>query len=76
MEGAGSTGNAARTHVPPRSGELMVSRLGLAHLAAPRPGRRVGLVFRSSSDRDTPYRRLAAIIGELISSEQEVHLVT
>jgi LysR family transcriptional regulator, hydrogen peroxide-inducible genes activator len=52
------------------------SRLGLAHFAAPRPGRRVGLVFRSSSDRDTPYRRLAAIIGELISSEQEVRLVT
>jgi LysR family transcriptional regulator, hydrogen peroxide-inducible genes activator len=56
--------------------EAARSRLGLAHFAAPRPGRRVGLVFRSSSDRDTPYRQLAAIIGELISSEQEVHLVT
>ena len=25
-EGAGSTGNSARRHVPPRAGELMVSR--------------------------------------------------
>jgi LysR family transcriptional regulator, hydrogen peroxide-inducible genes activator len=56
--------------------EAARSRLGLAHFAAPRPGRRVGLVFRSSSDRDAPYRQLAAIIGELINSEQEVHLVT
>jgi LysR family hydrogen peroxide-inducible transcriptional activator len=56
--------------------EAARNRLGLAHFAPPRPGRRVGLVFRSSSDRDAAYRQLAAIIGELISSEQEVHLVT
>lgn len=55
--------------------EAVRSGLGLAHFAAPRPGRRVGLVFRSSSDRDEPYRRLAGVIGELIGGEQDVRLV-
>lgn len=50
-------------------------RLGLAYFAAPCPGRRIGLVFRSSSGRDEPYRRLAALIGELIDAEQQVRLV-
>ena len=54
--------------------EAARSRLGLAEFAAPRPGRRVGLVFRSSSGRDEPYRRLAGIIGELIAAEQTVRL--
>jgi len=52
--------------------EAARSRLGLAEFAAPRPGRRVGLVFRSSSGRDESYRRLAAIIAELISAAQKV----
>ncbi|MGO9156264.1 hydrogen peroxide-inducible genes activator [Mycobacterium sp.] len=52
--------------------EAARSRLGLAEFAAPRPGRRVGLVFRSSSGRDESYRLLAAIIGELVSAEQKV----
>ncbi|MGH3524745.1 MAG: hydrogen peroxide-inducible genes activator, partial [Mycobacterium sp.] len=51
------------------------SRLGLAYFAAPRPGRRIGLVFRSTSGRDGPYRRLAGIIGELIKTDQEVRLL-
>ena len=55
--------------------EAARSRLGLAEFAAPRPGRRVGLVFRSSSGRDDSYRRLAAIIGELVSAEQKVRLI-
>ena len=55
--------------------EAARSRLGLAEFAAPRPGRRVGLVFRCSSGRDESYRRLAAIIGELISAEQKVRPV-
>ncbi len=55
--------------------EAARSRLGLAEFAPPRPGRRVGLVFRSSSKRDGPYRRLAAIIGDLISAEHDVRLV-
>ena len=49
--------------------------LGLARFAAPRPGRRIGLVFRSSSGRDESYRRLAGIIGELVIGEQQVSLV-
>ena len=40
--------------------EAARSRLGLAQFAAPRPGRRIGLVFRSSSGRDESYRQLAA----------------
>lgn len=55
--------------------EAVRSRLGLAQFAAPRPGRRIGLVFRSSSGRDESYRRLAATIGTLISSRHEVRLV-
>jgi LysR family transcriptional regulator, hydrogen peroxide-inducible genes activator len=55
--------------------EAVRSRLGLAQFAAPRPGRRIGLVFRSSSGRDESYRRLAATIGTLISSSHEVRLV-
>ncbi|MDT5256405.1 MAG: LysR family transcriptional regulator, hydrogen peroxide-inducible s activator [Mycobacterium sp.] len=55
--------------------EAARSRLGLAQFAAPRPGRRIGLVFRSSSDRDESYRQLAAVIGELIGAEQQVRPV-
>ncbi len=51
------------------------SRLGLAQFAAPRPGRRIGLVFRSSSGRDEPYRQLAATIGALIGQEHQVRPV-
>jgi LysR family hydrogen peroxide-inducible transcriptional activator len=56
--------------------EAARSRIGLAQFAAPRPGRRVGLVFRSSTGRDDAYRRLAAMIGEVLSAEQKVQLVT
>jgi LysR family hydrogen peroxide-inducible transcriptional activator len=52
--------------------EAARSRLGLAQFAAPRPGRRIGLVFRSSSGRDESYRRLAAMIGKLIGQEHQV----
>jgi LysR family transcriptional regulator, hydrogen peroxide-inducible genes activator len=55
--------------------EAVRSRLGLAQFAAPRPGRRIGLVFRSSSGRDESYRRLAATIGTLISNSHQVRLV-
>lgn len=51
------------------------SRLGLAHFAAPCPFRRIGLVFRSTSGRDEPYRRLALILGELIKAGQDVRPV-
>ncbi len=55
--------------------EATRSRLGIAQFAAPRPGRRIGLVFRSSSGRDESYRQLAALIGEVISSHHQVRLV-
>jgi LysR family hydrogen peroxide-inducible transcriptional activator len=55
--------------------EAARSRLGLAQFAAPRPGRRIGLVFRSSSGRDESYRELAAMIGALIGAEHQVRPV-
>ena len=55
--------------------EAARSRLGLAQFATPRPGRRIGLVFRSSSGRDESYRQLAATIGKLIGAEHQVRLV-
>lgn len=55
--------------------EAARSRVELAHFAAPRPGRRIGLVFRSSSGRDEPYRQLAGLIGELVGQEHQVRPV-
>jgi LysR family hydrogen peroxide-inducible transcriptional activator len=52
--------------------EAARSRLELAYFAAPRPGRRIGLVFRSSSGREGPYRQLAELIGELVGADQQV----
>ncbi|WP_445160282.1 LysR substrate-binding domain-containing protein [Mycobacterium sp. Dal123C01] len=71
------TGGLGVTLIPQSAApvEAARSRLGLAQFAAPRPGRRIGLVFRSSSGRDESYRRLAGIIGESIGSEQQVRLV-
>ena len=68
------TGGLGVTLIPQSAAlvEAARSRLGLAEFAAPRPGRRIGLVFRSSSGRDESYRRLAAIIGELVSAGQKV----
>ena len=48
--------------------ETTRSRLELAYFAAPRPGRRIGLVFRSSSGREAAYRQLAELIGELVGT--------
>jgi LysR family hydrogen peroxide-inducible transcriptional activator len=55
--------------------EASRSRLGLARFATPRPGRRIGLVFRSSSGRDESYRQLATTIGKLICAEHQVRPV-
>ncbi|MGB7109125.1 MAG: hydrogen peroxide-inducible genes activator, partial [Mycobacterium sp.] len=52
--------------------EAARSRLDLAYFATPRPGRRIGLVFRSSSGRETPYRQLAGLIGELLAGQKQV----
>ena len=71
------TGGLGVTLIPQSAApvEAARSQLGLAQFAAPRPGRRIGLVFRSSSGRDESYRGLAGIIGESIGSEQQVRLV-
>jgi LysR family transcriptional regulator, hydrogen peroxide-inducible genes activator len=71
------TGGLGVTLIPQSAAPVEAARsnLGLAQFAAPRPGRRIGLVFRSSSGRDESYRRLAGFIGELISSEHNVRLV-
>jgi LysR family transcriptional regulator, hydrogen peroxide-inducible genes activator len=52
--------------------ETARSRLELAYFGTPRPGRRIGLVFRSSSGREEPYRQLAELIGELVGADQQV----
>jgi LysR family transcriptional regulator, hydrogen peroxide-inducible genes activator len=71
------TGGLGVTLIPQSAApvEAARSRLGLAQFATPRPGRRIGLVFRSSSGRDESYRRLAGIIGESISGEHKVRLI-
>src|SRR5277367_2336286 len=71
------TGGLGVTLIPQTAApvEAARSQLGLAQFAAPRPGRRIGLVFRTSSGRDESYRRLAEIIGESIHSEQQVRLI-
>lgn len=56
--------------------ESVRSHLGLAYFTSPRPGRRIGLVFRSSSGREGPYRRLAGLIGELLAVDQRVRAIT
>jgi LysR family hydrogen peroxide-inducible transcriptional activator len=55
--------------------ETVRSRLDLAYFATPRPGRRIGLVFRSASGREGPYRQLAGVIGELLGADQQVRPV-
>ena len=55
--------------------ETARSHLDLAYFATPRPGRRIGLVFRASSGRERPYRQLAGLIGELLADDQQVRPV-
>ena len=71
------TGGLGVTLIPQSAApvEAARSQLGLAQFATPRPGRRIGLVFRSSSGRDESYRRLAEIIAESIADEHRVRLV-
>jgi LysR family hydrogen peroxide-inducible transcriptional activator len=56
--------------------ETARSQLDLAYFATPRPGRRIGLVFRASSGREGPYRQLAGLIGEQLADDQQVRRVT
>ncbi|MDD4867661.1 MAG: LysR substrate-binding domain-containing protein, partial [Mycobacterium sp.] len=72
-----ATGGLGVTLIPQTAVPVEAARsgLGLAQFAAPRPGRRIGLVFRASSGRDESYRQLAEIIGALIGAEHQVRLV-
>ncbi|MEO9328661.1 hydrogen peroxide-inducible genes activator [Gordonia aurantiaca] len=42
--------------------------LAIATFASPRPGRRIGLVFRGSARHESAYRELAGLIGELVAA--------
>jgi LysR family transcriptional regulator, hydrogen peroxide-inducible genes activator len=68
------TGGLGVTLIPQSavSVEAARSQLGLAYFATPCPGRRIGLVFRSASDREGPYRQLAGLVGELVGAERQV----
>ncbi len=68
------TGGLGVTLIPQSAvrAETARSHLELAYFATPRPGRRIGLVFRSSSGREAPYRQLAGLIGELLAGEDLV----
>ena len=46
--------------------ETASGRLATVEFTRPRPGRRIGLVCRSSAGRDVAYRRLAGIIADLV----------
>ncbi|MFV0494994.1 hydrogen peroxide-inducible genes activator [Mycobacterium sp.] len=72
------TGGLGVTLIPQSAApvEAARTRLGLASFAAPRPGRSIGLVFRATSGRDEPYRRLAQLIGGAIAAEHQVRLTS
>ncbi|MGV9673207.1 hydrogen peroxide-inducible genes activator [Gordonia sp. NPDC003504] len=55
--------------------ETAGGELATARFSAPRPGRRVGLVYRESSGRDDAYRRLAGVIAGLIGAGGSVRVV-
>ncbi|MBV8860405.1 MAG: hydrogen peroxide-inducible genes activator [Mycobacterium sp.] len=55
--------------------EAARSHLELAYFATPRPGRRIGLVFRSSRGREALYGQLAGLIGELLTGDRQVRPV-
>ncbi|MEP9391432.1 hydrogen peroxide-inducible genes activator [Gordonia sp. VNQ95] len=55
--------------------ETAGGELATARFSVPRPGRRVGLVYRESSGRDEAYRRLAGVIADLIGAGGSVRVV-
>ncbi|ORX00567.1 hydrogen peroxide-inducible genes activator [Mycolicibacillus trivialis] len=52
--------------------EAARSQLALARFGVPRPGRRIGLVFRSSSGREEHYRRLAEAFIDALGADPAV----
>ncbi len=55
--------------------ETAGGELATASFALPRPGRRIGLVFRESSGRADAYSRLASIIARLVDDTGVVQVV-
>ena len=49
--------------------ETASGRLVTVEFTRPRPGRRIGLVCRSSAGRDADYRRLAGIVADLVAAD-------
>lgn len=65
------TGGLGVTLIPRTSvaSETASGRLVTVEFTRPRPGRRIGLVCRSSAGRDAAYRRLAGIIAGLVVAD-------
>ena len=54
--------------------ETATGELATATFATPRPGRRIGLAYRSSVRHDESYRELASVIGDLVAQTGAVQL--
>ena len=67
-------GGLGVTLIPQSAVEVEAERSGLAlaQFAPPRPGRHVGLVFRSSSGRTEAYRQLAEVIAGAVAVSHPV----
>ncbi|WP_279102804.1 hydrogen peroxide-inducible genes activator [Gordonia bronchialis] len=68
------TGGLGVTLIPQTAvaSETASGGLATATFANPRPGRRIGLVFRASARREEAYRELAAIIAEVVAAGCDV----
>ncbi|MGV9792356.1 hydrogen peroxide-inducible genes activator [Gordonia sp. NPDC003422] len=64
------TGGLGVTLIPQTAvaSETAGGGLATATFASPRPGRRIGLVFRRSAHREDAYRELAGIIADVVSA--------
>lgn len=67
-------GGLGATLIPASAVEVEAARsqLALARFGVPRPGRRIGLVFRTSSGREEHYRRLADVLIEALGADPAV----
>lgn len=55
--------------------ETAGGELATARFSSPRPGRRIGLVYRQSSGREQAYQRLAGVIAGLVGASGAVRVV-
>jgi len=59
----------------PKSGDVLIAGESTLGVHPDQLRRRIGLVFRSSSGREGPYRQLAGLIGDLLAADQHVRPV-